>query len=126
MSDVSDEMIVFLLSRPHPKLHKTCNNERPVERLRGDTVIGSSVVGECGPCLRPPWGDGRVDGDFYGMCSRCFHEYIAFHGKYQTMLANPASHALGKRGIERLTFADQPPLPALGASVDDCFPAEWA
>ena len=124
MSDVSDAMIVFLLSKPRPKLHATCSNERPVEHMRGHTAHDASAIG-AGHCMRPVWGDGRVDGEFYGLCSQCWHEYNAFHGHYVTMQANPASHALGKRGIERLTFADQPPLPALGASVDDCFPAEW-
>lgn len=122
--DLSDAMILWLLSRPRVALvGKMCQNPRKLEHLRGDTVIGSRTVGEPRTCARPVWGDGRVDGEFYGLCSRCWHEYNAFHGHYVTTAANPAAAKLGMVGIQRLTFGAT--LPDVGAHGPDVFPSSW-
>lgn len=113
---ISDAWL-WRLMQPRPRLvGKRCQRERPVGP-DGDRRIER--------CKRPVWGDGRVDGEFYGMCSRCWHEYNAFHGHYQTMQANPAPAKLDGTGTQRLTFSDQPRLPEIGAERPDTFPEDW-
>ena len=96
------DMILFLLTKPQPRLvGKTCQSEQR-------------------ECKRPIWGDGRVDGEWYGLCSRCWHEHNAFHGHYITMQANSAAAKLGRVGIQRLTFGA-----TLPESPTNVFPEEW-
>lgn len=95
----------------HLRTSQCCQSDVHVDR--GDGVAE--------PCKRPMWGDGYVDGKWYGMCSRCWHLWCTMHGHYTMLQANPAAAKIDETGIARLTFSDQPKLPAF-----DCtFPAEW-
>lgn len=117
-ASMSGEMMAFLLTKPRPRVvGKTCQCEKLVDR---------GAHRERTLCTRPVWGDGRVNGDFHGLCSKHWHEWNAFHGSYLTMQANPASHQLGPEGIAKLTFAAQTKqLPEIGAEHPDTFPSEW-
>ncbi len=100
---------VFLLTKPRPKIvGKTCQSDQRV-------------------CRRPWWSnDGRVDGDFYGLCSRCWHEYNAFHGKYVTMMANPAAAKLSLNAIRNAMLFGAGELPASPSDeCPDAPPADW-
>lgn len=103
---LSPDMIVFLLTKQGARLRveQCCQSDQR-------------------ECRRPMWGDGRVDGEFYGLCSRCWHEFNAFHGHYTTMQANPAAAKLDGTGIQRLTFGTT--LPDVGAHRPDYIPEEW-
>jgi hypothetical protein len=97
----SNSMWLFMLTKPRPKLiGPTCQSDQRV-------------------CNRPVWGDGRVDGEWYGLCSRCWHEHNAFHGHYVTLQANPAAAKLDGTGIQRLTFGDLEGWPTDWAGYDD-------
>lgn len=85
-------------------------------------IVGRMCQSEQRTCRRPVWGDGRVDGEFYGMCSRCWHEHNAFHGHYVTMQVNPAAARLTADNISRLTFNR---LPDIGAHQPDTYPESW-
>lgn len=88
---ITDDMAVFLLTKPEA-------------RLTGATCASSRT------CRRPVWGDGRVDGEWHGLCSFCWHEWNAFHGSYTTLRANPAAANLSLDNIrERLTFGAELP-----------------
>jgi hypothetical protein len=106
------EVVEYLLTKPEARIvGAVCESTTLVDHGPGNGY---------GRCTRPVWGDGYVSGVWRGMCSRCWHVYNAFHGDWQTMRANPASHLLGEEGIRRLTFTrgDTDPLPALGADRD--------
>lgn len=111
---VTGEMLEFLLTKQPPRFSgRMCQSHYHDHDERGR-------------CIRPVWGDGRVNGDFYGFCSKCWHVWNSFHGSYLTMQANPASHQLGPEGIAKLTFAAQTKqLPEIGAEHPDTFPSEW-
>jgi hypothetical protein len=105
---LDEDVLLFLLTKKPPTLvGKRCQQEREAGP-DGDRRIER--------CKRPVWGDGRVDGEFYGFCSRCWHEHNAFHGHYTTMQANPAAAKLDGTGIQRLTF---------GATLPDAPPEDW-
>lgn len=89
---MTDEMIWFLMTKPRP-------------RIVGRVCQQTEFV-----CARPVWGDGRVNGDFHGLCSRCWHAWNMWHGKYVTMKANPAS-ILNNGNVDRLRFLTGPELP---------------
>ena len=106
--ELAGDMVLFLLTKSSPKLRRSCC---------------SPYHDHEGGCKRPVWGDGRVDGEFYGYCSRCWHLHNCFHGHYTTMQANPAAAKLDGVGIQRLTFGAT--LPAVGAHQPDVFPESW-
>jgi hypothetical protein len=87
--------VAFLLLKPRPRLlvENVCRSEKPVDR--GPRELP-------GPCTRPIWGDGMVDGVRFDLCSKCFHEWAAFHGYYRLMAANPAASQIDDVGLERL------------------------
>lgn len=96
--DEYPEWLFWHLMRKPPRIvGRVCQSKTLVDR--GDGVAER--------CKRPVWGDGRVDGEFYGYCSRCWHQYNAFHGHYRTMQANPAAAKLDVIGIQRLTFTER-------------------
>lgn len=108
---VEDAVLWASLHKTAPRLvGATCTSEKPVDRGPGR---------EPGPCRRPVWGDGIVDGQRHDLCSACWHEWNAFHGSYQTMKANPASHDLSAESIARLTFTrgNAPALPPVDDAV---------
>ncbi len=82
---MSDEMIMFLLSKPRPR------------------IVGRVCQQPDFACKRPVWGDGRVNGDFHGLCARCWHAWNAWHGKYVTFQVNPASR-LNTGNVDDLRF----------------------
>lgn len=119
-ADMDFDMLLFLSAKPRP-------------RLIGATCCHVKTFGPDGEltterCVRPRWGDGRVDGDWYGYCSAHWHEYNAFHGRYLTMQANPAAAKLDGTGIRRLTFGSTGPTSSLdspaGAASDHWLPAD--
>lgn len=122
--EVADSVSLFLLLKPPVRLiGKTCQSPRTnVARMAGHTAHGAREISE-GHCTRPMWGDGRVDGEHYGLCSQCWHEHNAFHGHYVTMQANPAAAKLDAFSIKSLTFGAT--LPDVGAHQPDTFPADW-
>ena len=87
--------MAFLATKPRPRL------------------IGAMCQSENRPCKRPVWGDGRVDGEWYGLCSRCWHEWNAFHGHYVTMQANPAAMTINAFTINVMRFMDEEPDAAI-------------
>lgn len=93
---------------------RVCTYPQPVDQGRG----------VAGPCKRPIWGDGRINGNGYHWCSRCWHMHQLIHGGVGVFRANPASHTLNRQAIDKLTFKDQP-LPEVGAERPSVFPAEW-
>lgn len=103
----SSEMAVFLLTKPRP------------------TIVGRVCQQKDFVCKRPQWGDGRVSGDFYGLCPMCWHAWNAWHGKYVTFRANPAAALLGSTSIETLRFLTGTELPEVGAERPDTFPEDW-
>jgi hypothetical protein len=101
--DTTDEMALFLLTKPRPRISgRYCQSRESVDRGDG--------VGQ--PCRRPMWNDGRVNGEWWGLCSRCWHSHQLIHGGIAVMRANPASHTLTRQAIAKLTF-------------HDTFPPEW-
>lgn len=116
---MNDDLLLFLLLKPRPKLvGPTCVSRMVRDRLAGHTITtGRFIIGEAGPCRQPVWKD--------DLCSDCWH-CSQMHGAYTMMKANPAAASLGWAGIERLTFHERgPELPATGAGVPDTVPAEW-
>lgn len=95
----ADETIIYLLTKPAVRLRTehTCTADIPVDRGPGR---------EPGPCARPIWGDGTVDGVRFDMCSRCWHFWAAFHSHYRLFQANPAAAAITDSALERL-FVDR-------------------
>ncbi len=90
---LSPMMSAWLLLKPRPR------------------VIGACCQSDQRACKRPVWGDGRVDGEWYGLCSRCWHEWNAFHGHYTTMQANPAAAKLDLTSLRRLFIEPEELLP---------------
>lgn len=86
---ITGEMLCFLLTKTPPRL------------------IGPTCQSDQRACARPVWGDGRLNGSWFGLCSRCLHQHLAFHSPYTTLQANPAAAKLDGTGIQRLTFADE-------------------
>ena len=102
------DWVLFLALKPGFKFGKTCQSDQRV-------------------CKRPWWSnDGRVDGDFFGLCSRCWHEYNAFHGKYVTTMANPAAAKLSLNAIRNAMLfgaGELPPNPS--DECPDAPPTDW-
>lgn len=105
--EADSDMTWFLLTKPRPKIiGKTCQQTEFV-------------------CKRPWWGnDGRVNGEFHGLCPLCWHAWNAWHGKYVTLQANPAS-MLNTGNVGALRFLTGNELPDIGAERPDTFPEEW-
>lgn len=113
---ISTEMLVFLFEKKPPRIiGRACTYPQHVDKGPGR---------DPGPCTRPVWGDGRVNGNGYHWCSQCWRMHQLIHGGVGVFRANPASHTLNRQAIDKLTFKDQP-LPALGSERPDVFPAEW-
>jgi hypothetical protein len=113
MSD--DDVLIFLLTKREAQVNKAhrCQRPTPVDRGPGE---------EPGPCRRAMWGDGFVDGEWHGLCSACWHEWNAFHGRFQTMKANPAAAKIDNAGLARLFITrglDAAPLPPVDGPVAD-------
>lgn len=90
------DLLVWLLTKTEARLTgRTCKSPYGPVTEKGRQ-----------PCRRPVWGDGTVDGLFYGFCSRCWHLHNAFDGHYVTMRANPAAALLNDAATRRLTFHD--------------------
>lgn len=98
--------------------------------MEGYRPVPGSQMMRCG---RPVWGDGSgitTGGGMIGegLCSRCLHEYVAFHAPYTTLQANPAASALSGTSILRRTdiFGRRGDvLPEVGAHQPPVFPAHW-
>ena len=105
---LNNTMLLFLLTKPAPRL------------------VGRTCASDQRECKRPVWGDGRVDGEWYGLCSRCWHEYNAFHGKYVTTMANPAAAKLSLNAIRNAMLfgaSELPPSPS--DECPDAPPTDW-
>lgn len=100
---------------------------------RSPILVDRGPGREPGKCGRPLWGgDGYANcggvTHEHAMCSRCWHQWNAFHGPYVTMKANPAAATIDNTGLARLFITrglDADPLPEVGAELPDVFPAEW-
>lgn len=120
---------IFLLTKKSPTLvGRTCQSENLVTggRQMGGAYQHARHEGlrESGRCTRPIWGDGRVDGNWHGLCALCWHNWMAFHGAYRLMSVNPAASHLTRANIELLTFSK---LPDIGAHLPwTTFPEQWA
>jgi hypothetical protein len=128
--------LVFLVTKPRPRLvGAVCSSRRWVAEAGGmEGYRPSGESGEMMRCGRPVWGDGKGittgSGPIgEGLCSRCLHEYAAFHAPYTTLQANPAASALS--GTSILRRADifgrrgDVPLPEVGGQTPDVFPDDW-
>lgn len=133
---MTDDMVLWLLTKPAPRLTgRRCVQRRFAELggaagLEGFTpVLGAAMH----RCSRPQWGDGRgitAGGGMIGegMCSRCLHEHVAFHSAYTTMAANPAASQLSGASILRrsdIFGRAGGSLPEVGAHGADVFPEDW-
>lgn len=98
LANMSAEMVWWLLTKPSYSFGPRCQTTEFV-------------------CKRPMWGDGRVNGDYHGLCSLCWHAWNAWHGKYVTFRANPAA-LLDASNINRLRFNELP-------EVEYTFPEDW-
>ncbi len=135
---MTPDMIAFLLLKPRPKLvGRCCQSELLVTAARqmGGAYSHHRHEGlkDAAPCTRPVWGDGRVDGDWYGLCALCWHNWCAFHGAYRLMQLNPAAAAITQSALEKLYVTrgfgrplGLPPLPELGAALPDFIPTDWS
>ncbi len=101
--------MAFLATKPRPRL------------------VGKTCASDQRACRRPVWGDGRVDGEWYGLCSRCWHEHNAFHGVYLTMQANPAAAKLSLAAIRDhwLYGGQRLPYTLPPGTCPDAPPADW-
>lgn len=140
---MTDEMLYFLLSKAGSirlNLAHACQSESLVAggaRQMGGAYSHNRHEGlrQHAYCTRPVWGDGRMNGEWHGLCSLCWHHKQGFEGKYRLMQLNPAAAAITDSALEklfvtrRLSSWDRPAgdaLPALGADLPDVFPAAWA
>ncbi len=142
MNPLDDSMIMFLAGRTRVKLNvaHTCQSEHLVDRgaaflppvgTFGHIANRQTVAWRgAGACTRPIWGDGKVDGIEHNLCSRCWHSWVAIHGPYRLMQANPAAAAITPSGLARL-FAEPSampaakPLRALGHHTDALAYLDW-
>jgi hypothetical protein len=115
----------WLLLKPRVRLVGAQCVQRRTQAEVGGMEGYRPTPGEFMRCGRPVWGDGKgtENGFGEGLCSRCFHEHMAFHGSYTMLQANPAAAKLDATGISRLTFG--PTLPEVGAHYPDTFPSDW-
>lgn len=92
---MTDSAFMFLLLKSPPRLNtaQVCRRPGFVDRGPGELP---------GPCTRPIWCDGIVDGKRYDLCSKCWHEYAAIYGPYRLMQANAAAEAPTDAALERL------------------------
>jgi len=124
----STDVIEWLLLKPHVRIiGARCTQRRPLEEAAG--MEGFAPISRLmARCSRPQWGDGRgVAGKGEGLCSRCWHEYNAFHGDYTTLTANPAASLLSGEKIAAMSdlFGGVRRLPEVGAERPDTFPEDW-
>lgn len=116
----ADELTLFLLTKTPPRL-------RAASRCRQVRHAGPEHARRTTRCSRGVWGDGHIlsgkGNEYYGYCSRCWHEWAAFHSPYTTFQANPAS-LLNTGNVNTLRFGDA--LPEVGSERPwDTFPEEW-
>lgn len=122
------DVLLFLAAKPRPRIvGAQCTNRREPEVARGLEGY-RPTSGALVRCGRPVWGDGAgiaPSGMGAGLCSRCLHEYIAFHTPYTTLQANPAASALSGTSIQRRAdiFGG---LPEVGSERPDTFPEHWS
>lgn len=120
------DVLTFLLMKKPPRLvGRRCTSRREPERAGGLEGY-AATPGELVRCGRPVWGDGEgVNGRGEGLCSRCWHEWNAFHGDYTTMQANPAASLLSGNKIAAMTDIFGRRGDALPEVVADTFPDDW-
>lgn len=115
MTELSAEVVLFLVTRPNPRLvtDRQCRAElvdRDAQAIPPFASAGTyqrpyEAHGRAQPrrrCGRPVWGDGKVDGIQFSLCSRCWHAWCAVHGPYRLLQVNPAAASVTDDGLERL------------------------
>lgn len=127
--DLDQEVWLFLLTKRAPRLvGARCTNRRTDEGggaggMEGFRLGFGTLMHRCG---RPVWGDGKgVQGRGEGLCSRCWHEWNAFHGDYTTMQANPAASLLSGAKIHAMEDIFGRRGGTALPSFDDVFPDDW-
>jgi hypothetical protein len=127
---LQDDMLAWLLFKPRVRIvGARCTNRRFGDH-GGLEGYPQDDTDEMTRCPRPQWGDGKgigPNGFGGGLCSRCFHEYMAFHGDYTTLTANPAASLLSGEKIAAMSdlFGGERRLPEVGAERPDTFPEDW-
>lgn len=115
---LSDGVMWWLLTKPQARLTGArCTSRRDSATAGGLEGYTPMPGGTMHRCSRPVWGDGEgtENGFGAGLCSRCFHEHMAWHGTYTTMTANPAASLLSGdkiSGMVELFGAAENRLPA--------------
>lgn len=89
------DVTLYLLTKRGAWLH-----ERSM--CQTDILVDNGPGEKPGPCRRPIWGDGTVDGVRFDMCSKCWHMWAAFHSHYRLMQANPAAAVITDKGLDLL------------------------
>jgi hypothetical protein len=89
------EALMYLLTKQPALLREdqVCQSDKLVDRGPGQPA---------GPCTRPIWKDGKVDGVEYNLCSHCWHEFASFHSGYHLFQANPAASRIDDAALARL------------------------
>ena len=118
MTELASEVVLFLASRPRPRLvtDHQCRADlvdRDSQQVPAFAAFANGGYhlrpyephGRAQPrsrCGRPVWGDGKVDGISFQLCSRCWHAWCAVHGPYRLLAVNPAAAAVTDEGLARL------------------------